>query len=151
MLQGFLSINPLKQGAPGISICKISVFVTLPKRDFSFHILSSSFDCRFMFSLFSDASQRSLDCLLQPVPKNKNVMAFLGDASGPRITYFVKGMGDSMSILCYQKFEEKKTLLSFSLCGSLPNPPLHSSPPYHCHRHCPHCQVSNSYFHRASS
>ena len=50
-----------------------------------------------MFPLFSDAGPDSLLLkLLFNVPKLQNVMALLGDASGPRITYFVKGIGDTI-------------------------------------------------------
>ena len=63
----------------------------------TFHFISSVSMAGSMFPLFSDAGPDSLLLkLLFNVPKLQNVMALLGDASGPRITYFVKGIGDTI-------------------------------------------------------
>ena len=125
-----------------------------------------------MFSLFRHKSHKSrlsaFKTALQRsnVPKIQNVMAFLGDAPGPRITYFVKGIKVEILRITYFVKCIKVEILrityfvkgikveilwstlqlspcSFSVRGSLPNPPLHTSPPHHCHRHCSDSQVRN--------
>ena len=65
-----------------ISMCMMDLnLLQCPKPDFSF----LCFNCRLrVFSLLLK--------LLLNIPKIQNDMAFLGEASGPKITYFVKGI-----------------------------------------------------------